>query len=484
MKQNAFRIWLICILFAVSACGLFYEHVPANNGLGWDGKNYAQLTITFEKMVEAGQVDSYQYQRILTPAIIYYLCKWFHIPLSVETVPLIYGIYNLVLIIGSALLFFAICTSLRINKNLEIIGFASIFFNYFILKNTPYYPVLTDISAFFMGMLLCYCFIKQYTPGMLITLLLGHFTYPLFLLSSLPLFANIRTNLFTARVNTAVFFKVLAVGLIAIILIVLALMLTVPDLLLIPRYTMPLNRYLLPLSVLLLLVYIWRLITVFGHFPLAPAAQHTRWWLIRIIGALFFVAACSYVISTISIPEDVFTPRVFLMNIFQQSIANPLAPIVSHIIYFGPAILLVVFFYRPFAHTILQTGDSALAYFLIAALLSLGSESRQFVHFYPFVIVMLMISLNDLAISGRQAFLFCALSLVLSKCWFTINVPGIFEQYDFMNFPDQRYFMNHGPFMNNLSYFINLGIAALTGMMLFLLFKTYLRKPQIIAREG
>jgi hypothetical protein len=465
------RALLLLILLGIQTAGLFSEHIPVNKEMGWDGKNYGELTVWFEDLAKTKQIDSYQYQRVLTPAIIHYTCRMFHIPLSIETVPFIYGVYNFILLAAAALLFFAICTQLSIHRNIEVIGFAALFFNYFALKNTPYYPVLTDVSAFFMGMLLCYCFVKRSNIGMGITLLLGHFTFPLFLLSSLPLFVNIRTNAFTAKLNTALLFKILAAFFILVYLVVLTLMLTHPDLLLIPKYTMQINMYLLPVSIILVLVYMWRLLNTLGKAPIQKAEFNTQSLLLKMAGAFVFMIVCSYFIRSISIPEEVFTPKVFLMNVFQQSIDNPLVFLVSHTIYLGPAIILIVLFYKRFVNTLMQTGDSAIVYFLIAAVLSLGSETRQFLHFYPFMVIMLLLGINDLNVTRKQLIIFVLLSLVCSKCWLPINAPEIFEHYDFMNFPDQRYFMNHGPFMSDQSYFINLAIVSVSALIIIFLFR-------------
>jgi hypothetical protein len=327
------------------------------------------------------------------------------------------------------------------------------------------------VSAFFMGMLLCYFFVAQRSMGMLVVVLFGHFTYPLFSLSALPLFVNIRNHALFSRLKPGLLFKYATWISIICYLIILAIMLAAPQVLLIEKYTMELNMYLLPVSVVLVVWYLWQLLNGFRGLEYATAPSGFKNYLIKTAGVIVFIMAASYIVSTVSIPETVFTPVVFLMNVFQQSIDNPFVSLISHITYFGPAIIIIVWLYKSFAKTVAKMGDSAIIYFLFASFLSLGSESRQFIHFYPFMVIVLMQTINEIVFSRQQVVLFVVLSLIFSKCWFNINVPGIFEQYDFTHFPDQRYFMNQGPFMSDTGYYINLGIVCVLTALTWALFR-------------
>lgn len=464
------RFWLVAVLSIMSIWGALSERTPFNNGLGWDGKNYAYLTSDFERMALHKEIDSYQYQRIFTPIVVFYLAKVLHIELSVENIPHVFRVFNLILIACVVGLFFKICSHFQFKPYTEVIGFTSLFFNYFILKNNPYYPILTDISGFWIGMVICYCFITHKKTVLFFSALLGHFTFPLILLTSIPLIANIRNNLLLKTMQSTNILRTLtALGMLAILSLI-ALILLQPSVL-DPKYTMTIQLYALPVSILWVLFYIWKISMTFHAPGFINGTIHWKKILLKTMAIIGFILLTNYGISQISIPEDRFTPKVFLFNIIQQSISHPFISIIAHIIYFGPAVLLILFFFKPFTTAIKQQGDSAVFYFIIIGLLCLGSESRQFVPYYPFVVVMLMLAINSFSFTLKQVSLFVLLSILSSKCWLTINVPGIYSTYDFGNFPAQRYFMNHGPFMSETSYLINFGITIVMAGCVYLLFR-------------
>lgn len=464
------RFWLVAVLSIISLWGALGERTPFNHGLGWDGKNYAYLTADFERMAQHKEIDSYQYQRIFTPVVVFYAARALHIELSVESIPHVFRVFNLILLACVVWLFFKLCSHLQFKPFTEVIGFSALFFNYFILKNTPYYPVLTDISGFWIGMVICYFFITRKKTALFLSALLAHFTFPLVLLTSLPLIANIRNNEILKWMQSANILRVLTILGMVIMLSFIALILLQPSIL-DPKYTMSIQLYALPISILWVLFYQWKISMSFNTPEHSEGTIEWKWILAKTLGIIGYMLLINYGISQISIPEERFTPQVFLFNIIQQSISHPIISIVAHIIYFGPAVLLMLLFFKPFIRAIKQQGDSAVFYFIIIGLLCLGSESRQFVPYYPFLVVMLMLAINSFSFTLKQVVLFVLLSQLSSKFWFPINVPGIYSKYDFGNFPDQRYFMNHGPFMNEMSYFINLGITIILACCVYVLFK-------------
>lgn len=464
------RIILLFLFICLYAIGYHAEQIPVNKGMGWDGKHYANLAINFDSLAIHRQIDHYQYQRILTPVLIHYACKAVGYNLTTDSVVGVFALYNFALLIGCCFIFFSLSNFLKLQTSIECIGFAALFYNYFILKNTPYYPVLTDVSAFFAGMSLTFFFVKNRPKAMGIVLFLGHFCFPLFLLSSTPLLLNSRKNSLFYYVNV----KLWVYAIIALLVTGFAFILFYPNLLL-PQYTLALNRYALPLSIFLIVAFILRAFIPFQKSNRASTSFNPLPFTLIAAGVALFYLVCTVLIKQISIPEEVFTPKVFLFNILQQAIDNPLVSIISHVIYLGPAILIIIWKYPFFVRTIQSFGDSAIVYFLIIVLLSIGSETRQFIHFYPFLIMMLLITLNQFPISMKQSALFVMLSICVSQFWLTINTPAIFAQYDYGHFPDQAYFMHHGPFMSDLSYLLNAGVLLLNGLFVYLLFQKPLK---------
>jgi hypothetical protein len=466
-----YRVLLFSLLLVLSGLGLFGEKIPVNNQTGWDGKHYANLTINFQTLAAQKQIDSYQYQRILTPAVIHYTAKLVDIPLTSNNIVRVFSYYNLVLILCAALLFFKLSTFLKLTIPTEIIGFSILFLNVFILKNTPYYPVLTDTTAFFMGFLVVYFYLTNKPMLLYCTILLGQFCYPLFLIASFPLALNIRSNSFSLMFKDIPVYKILAIVTITIICFGWYQLLVVPNTVL-PKYTMELNTLLLPISIIGVCLYAWRSLSAIQLVTLTNGNPSPLWPTIgKGLGIIFFWLLTTFFVTQISIPEEVFTPMVFIYNLLQQCIANPFVFVVAHITYIGPGLILVLLFYTSFLKTVVNLGDSAIGYFIIISCLSIGSETRQFIHFLPFMVIVLLISLNSYTISIKQAILFLGLSLLASKCWFPINTPHSFTDYNYANFPNQRYFMNQGPFMSTESYWINLCIAIVMGIILWKVFR-------------
>jgi hypothetical protein len=479
LRRQLHRYILFILLFILCGIGLVGEKIPVNNNTGWDGKNYASLTLNFEELALQHQISSYQYQRIFAPAFIHYAAKLLGVKLTIDNIPLAYSIYNLLLILLSVILFFKLCTYLNIGKAAEIIGFSGLFLNYFILKNTSYYPVLTDSTAFFAGMFFTYCFITRRNVALVCAMLLAQFCYPMLLVVSIPLALLVRNNYISLKLDKTHFNKIIAMVISGIVLIGTYNILFVPDTLL-EYYTMQHNVYVLPVSIILLLIYIWLTLSKFQNASNDQDENVFNWKLpvgmLLLFGA--FLIVINKAIGRISLPEDVFTPKVFLYNVLQQAIDNPLVFLIAHIIYLGPLLLLVLFLYKPFLRIVSSFGDSALAYFLIIILLSIGSETRQFIHVYPFIVVIMMVTIDQMDITVPKAVAFVVLSLIVSKYWLSINEPGIYTQYIYDKFPEQRYFMNHGPFMSDASYLINLFVVIGEGALIWLLF---FRKKEVIS---
>lgn len=450
------RFVLSIVFIVLSITGILGEKIPVNNQTGWDGKHYAQLAIHFEELAQAKQIDAYQYQRILTPLAIHYVCKLIGHPLSEGNIVFTFAVFNFISMMISVILFWRICNHLNLTIAAESIGFSALFLNYFALKLTWYYPVLTDVTAFTFGMLFCYLYITKQKAKLLLASIVSIITFPLLFIISLPLVLYKRDASFTKWLQSVHFFKILP-WLIGLVLIIVTTGIYLFPSMLLPKYTMQRNIFLVPIS---LALSIGALVKMFQGIQTSIIERNINLGLKKsliplsvLIGSFI---AINIWIARNSIPEDVFTLKVFALNLIQQAIDNPFAPLVAHITYIGPALVLIIFFFKTFINHIIALGDSAVVYFcLILLLLILGSETRQFIHVFPFLVIVLMQTVNTRNYSPFQVISFVVLSLVMSKCWLPINVEDIFSKYDYGNFPDQYYFMNQGPFCSDLGYLIN-----------------------------
>lgn len=446
------------------------EHIPVNNGLGWDGKHYANLTIHFEEMALNQKIDSYQYQRILTPALIFYACKWTGITLNEGSVLRVYGYYNLLLLCVGMILFFRWSKRQQYSIQVETIGFAALFLNYAILKNTPYYPILTDITVFVAGIFLIYWIIVSNRIAQWFMVIISPFVFPLFNWMILPLVVLPDGNNLVRKLQEVRFFAITKWIVWVLISVSIVLVVQFPNTVLPLQYQMHFTPWLIPISIGCAGIYTMKLFEVFQSNHIHPEPNQTPLNRIGIVLIILIWMASRYFVNEHSIPEEAFTPMVFGMNLVQQILYFPFSWIWSHITFFGPGVWMLLFWGRTLTHYLMKQSNGVILFAFVSLLLMMGSESRQFMYCWPFWVWLLLPICSKLSITKPQAFAFVVLCLVQSKFWFPINTGNSFIDYDYGSFPNQRYFMNHGPFMSQASNWINLLVAIFTAIIIWFIF--------------
>lgn len=159
-KINLFL--MVFLFFAWQIGNIFWgEHIPAGDGLGWDGTIYARIAYDFFNLFFHHQIDQYSLQRILPSGIIYTFAKLIGHSLTMAQMPLAFSIYNTVILVLAVYTWQAIANILAWRPQVQVISFAGLFLNYAILKMNPYYPVLTDTSAFCCGLVMIYFFLAK-----------------------------------------------------------------------------------------------------------------------------------------------------------------------------------------------------------------------------------------------------------------------------------------------------------------------------------
>lgn len=460
-------IILFTILGVISLIGLFGEKIPINNQTGWDGKYYSYLTIHFDSLFHAKQINSYQFQRILTPAIIHYGCKGVGITLTESNIVRVYEWFNLIILLIGAIVFLRTMQRLQFSAQQITVGFACVFLNYATLKLSPYNPVLTDTTVYVFGILLACAYATSSQWGLWLVSVFGIFCFPLFTLLSIPLLLNNKGNQLIKWAQLSKLSNWLPIFISIIWLSGIFFILTFPSYLN-PKFELRRIAWVVPISIISGLFYAYRSIKIWSRKPDYQLNQHEVFRLWPLLSVLVLFGLAQVFIKYNSVPEDGFTLSIFLTNILQQSIDNPLVFLVSHMVYLGPAVFLVIAYFTKIVQTARQLGNSAMLYLWVIILIAFGSETRQFMHCFPFLVLLLVQSFNFNKLSIAKAWLFVLLCLVASKFWFPINQPGIYADYNYEDFPDQRYFMNQGPFMSDLSYLYNLAAVAIIGIVTYL----------------
>jgi hypothetical protein len=140
---------------------------------------------------------------------------------------------------------------------------------------------------------------------------------------------------------------------------------------------------------------------------------------------------------------------VYLLTVGVGTVAKPGVFLVAHVAYFGPWLLLTATFWKPICALIHQHGVGLTLAVLAGVLHGLDSESRHAIYLVPMLVPFLAKATDSLGWQTTTYVVFAAVSAFGSKVWLTIK--GTFLDNAFM-YPDQLYWMHHGPFMSHAMY--------------------------------
>jgi hypothetical protein len=142
------------------------------------------------------------------------------------------------------------------------------------------------------------------------------------------------------------------------------------------------------------------------------------------------------------------------------SSTRPFLFALSHVVYFGPVLLLLLAptVRQAFVRAARELGPGWILFLLATIGLSLNSESRHSVLQYVAIVTLIAVAVDRIGFGRRVVVAMAALSVVLSKVWLTINLDPArmtdsAEPLHAIHY--RRYFMNHGPWMANEGYVLN-----------------------------
>lgn len=493
IKKIGHKSILIFILLIIMVSAFFSEKILVHEGLGFDGGYYGEFTKNFKTYISTHGINSYHFQRIAIPFLIYNTFSILNIALTNPNIILAFSIINICFIILGVFYYFRISRILNLSRNTEIIGFCSLFFCFPVLKLCPYYPVLMDIPAYGLTIVLMYHYIQQRVVYFFILILVGSFIYPTFIILSVLLFFKSPTGNSKSSNST--------------------LNLDTKQSPLLDRGDLPRFLFCFTLPIALCIMYVvlfWRndykmitdelknnftvtaiiwssfficlvYLTYLSYFPKSFFSIRE---IFKSINPLAIVLTILVIIITKIIIEvyaskekSPLTLNSYLYNIIFQGVKNPVNFIVAHVFYYGTSILLAFFMLKKLKQEIMNFGFGMILFFNLAAFFSVGNESRQLINYYPIFIIILLIVLDKYyKISTAFILIFGAINLGLSHFWFKIN-KGVDASTDYgdyfslFEFPKQRYFMFQGPWVSDFMYKVHLGIFILLLLILFVIFK-------------
>lgn len=452
--------------------GIYYFFFGAiiniDQGFGYDGYFYRQLTKDFYNFAFVeNNLSGYYMGRILPSLIINLFLSVSDIPKEDYVIVRSFQIYNLILIVLSSLIWYKISKIYKLNSRLTWLGFILGFLNFGIAEMSLYDPVLTDITAFFLGFFLLYAHLKNNLIAKMAITFLGAFTWPSFI------YYGILLIIFPVDFKTEADFKKEKAG----------------------------NKYLnflLPLPFLIIALYyiniyfstgtLWKISTeIISPFFYISAVLNfllmsyfffiflpSKWLLssylqffrkgllkIKIKNVVICVLLFMFIkIIQIFYSSDMSSGTRFLATIYYISLyssTKPFVYIVTATTYFGPCFILLFLYLKNFKFHLKDLGLGVYGLFIITFIMTFISETRQIINFFPFIILLSVLVFRDFKMEKSLFLLLIIFSFILSKVYiplFNVPVPDLNN----FQFPNQLFFMN-SYMISNHSYYIQLSIV-------------------------
>ncbi len=462
----------LLVALALTAYGVwshfFGNRIIENEGLGFDGVHYARISRSFPEMLEDQRFNIYYVKRILPSTVVHYLLLLRGRPLATPFIITGFEMVNLALLVGGTFVWSFTARLLGLSRVGLWIGFVALLGNAQVLKLGFFYPTLTDTWIYMVGLLLVYAYLADRPILLFSTSLVGGFVQQTLPLMGFLLFVFPRSRSLEGDSDRPSRLPRSVLGL-----------LLVGAYLLIGVWTGELGNalqgraaVLVPILILGLigaLVYLFR-----GLLPLLeggvfvwPGRLARSISVGRVVVAVGGAAALwiAYRLLTVNGSQDaVVTLDSYAASWFHYSVLNfwngvhPFSFIVGHFAFFGPTFGLLLLCWRRVSRTIIRFGVAPSIVAALAVVLSLHSESRQFLALYPLFAVALVAALDESEIRARFVVALSVLSVVFSKAWITIPALGD----DYSVWPAQAYFMHHGPWMSTPAYLIHAAAIAVT----------------------
>jgi len=466
------RSILILITLALIAYNHNGEIIPVNDGMGWDGRLYASYAANLERSLNEKAINEYRFQRVLMSVVISKVAGITGTTLDIPTTVKAFKLFNLFWLLLALFYFLLLLQHMKLPDWIEILGFAGLFWCFPILKMTGYNPIITDTGAFALGVAMVYHYLKANYIIMLAIALIGSFVWPTFILFGFLIFMK-KENIQDLK-STG--FRLERMLLPAIYLLVFLIVSQAYADQFYDTYAdvNPITKSALFISVIIGAAYCYGATGFIPNFSaINDLIKSIKWlWIIPVV--LIFVAV-KFIVGHYASPQpEQMSGGRYIINVIKQSVVNPGVFYVSHIIYFGFPLILIAFNGHKFVKVLRNYGFGMLILTGGIIFMSLGSESRQLINFYPLFVILLMQSLADLKTPKLEWIIGLAvLAIVWSRFWYTINDGGDIGK-NLLAYPAQRYFQVFGPWMSNPNYFMNLLYCILLTAVVFMIYKLQL----------
>jgi hypothetical protein len=426
----------------------FFEKLEANHGLGWDGARYADIAT---HLFQSEELDAYTIMRLLPSCLVHIFFSAAGIAFTPQNIMLAFQFLNTLLLCLSVYLTLKIFEHHQLSEAKKVLGLVLVFCTYATLNFPFYYTVMTDTAGFSIAIAALYFFTKGERLNLWLLGWIAAFTWPVALLQVLALlFFHQKQAVhlpFSQKELAVLFLSGFAWGFGATYYFVVMRGET-NDM----PFTLPIDKDLLWLSMTSVGMTAGCVALLLGNRTFFSWNYWKSFFDVKnILPPLTLLLLVAILISSIKVKPSGYASAYYLLKGIIYAAAKPFIAIVSSVNYFGAAILIALIFGK---ETISTAGRLGLGFAgaMVANLLAVGlrSEARIISNVFPWLAILATLALKDKKLSAPFYIIVFLLNLLYSKVWLKVNTPGPWSinADGTVGMPQQKFFMNLGPWMS------------------------------------
>ena len=463
-------IALVVIALGCTCTIGFGERIGVNGGEGWDGRAYTAWARDFQGEVLDRGINTFHAQRVLPSAIVHYSLRMAGIAPTTPAVILAFQLLNSLVLLLAAIALWRIARVLDWSRVATWTAFVAVFLNFVIARNALYYPTMTDVSAFGLGLGTVWAYLAGRTLSLGVLSLATAFTWPALLPISLAAVVFPRARGFVAvpdqtsrRLAALV---ALGIGAVIAYWIVKTLLDPPED---VARWVTLSHQRLWLITIPLLVVTS----AIAGYFLARPRSTWAIREYLRHVGIrriVFGLVIAGVVVGMRGLwmtrigTDPGLEPLDMVRFYAALSVRGPAWNLVHHVVYFGPIICVSMIAWPQVARAVASTGPAPVLAFGLLLLMVITPESRHLLHLFPAVAVATIHGTQEWW-NRRSAIVYTLLGLCWSKVWLVFAYE---RAHDSFAWPDLRYMMHHGIYASDGTYLAHMAAVVVTLCVLML----------------
>ena len=463
---------LFAVIFLFS---IFGEKVPYNDGAGWDGVFYRDVTQNFTTDFFRNSYDSFRIQRIFPFFIINILLSIFSIEpthtATMNTMLVLLCLNMAVLVIY----FFKLARLLQWPTQIAAVLFSCLFLNFFFLKSYGYEPFQTDSFAITFSLASYYYLLRNKPLISFASSLPAAFCWPtipfivliLIALRNQPSDSEFRYH---PPIHFAAPAYILAPFAFTWLMQLIHSKVSLSELLMSEH---SLSFY--ALNALITSVFLFFVLKVVQKIGIpSPCALWRHFDFKILILPIILFLMTKGIVAYFSSGENYYSSSLFLLQMLIRPLKYPLVFLVNHITAWGIFFALILCRWNDFSEIFLKKSFGHAIVFFVFCLFLLDSESRHITFLLPILLYPLGETLKKTNLTSKGATILVGAQIFLSHFYYRVNQPDlaeIFERNELSHPLAQRYFMNFGPWLTTETYLFWAAISILTLLLVIFVIK-------------